>query len=281
MLAIATNDPRALARLGMALPMQVEPGTRPFLPEFIDKIIMTGSAQSNRIGYNRIKFDKTTAKFSLDKRMLKLDGRALLYNGQLDISYQSDMTKPLPSHTVGFKMRDVVINEDVAEVIKQVVPFLSLPLGSIAGKFDADAQLTAEGRDKETFLRSTDGSGNITMPEDARVALPAFLQLPKEMSELKFGRMEGTFAIKDGQMDNQTVFTAPDLVMKMTGTAQLPQPQKIEYHVYLTGERVPRDLKKVLSKNGESPIGIGGTLGQPKPKVFFRSVLGTLQELLK
>ena len=281
MLVLAGNDPRLLGALGLALPMQLEPGTRPFLPEFTDKIIMTGTAQSNAIGYNRIKLDKTTAKLSLDKRVFKIEGRALLYQGHLDLRDESDLAKPLPTHAMNFAMRDVVINSEVSDLIKQVVPFLSLPLGDIEGKFQADAQLKAQGRDKETFLRTTNGSGTAAMPEDVRVTLPAFLQLPREFSEMKFGKMDSSFAIKDGTMDSKTVFGAPDLTMKMTGTTQLPLPQKIEYSIALTGDRVGRDLKRILSKDGGLPVGISGTLTQPRPKVLFRNLLGPLQDLLK
>jgi len=243
---------------------------------------MTGTAQSGGIDFNQIHVDKADAKFALERRVFTIDGRALLYQGNLDFKDESHLGKAPPDHKIVLAMRDMLLTGEISALIKKAVPFLSLPLGDVEGKFDADVDLAAQGSDKQAFLKTTNGSGKLTMPENARARLPAFLRLPPEYSSLAFGKMESNFTIRNGLMNSETLFTAPDLTLKLAGTTQLPDPQNIEYHVFLTGPRVGKDLKKFLSKDGESPVGFGGTLTQPKAKVYFKNILGPLlQDLLR
>lgn len=281
-LVFAGNDPAVLGALAAAMPAQApQADQRPLLPELADRILMTGTAQSDGIDFNQIHIDKADAKLRLERRVLTLDGRAVLYKGQMDVKDASDLGKVPADHKVSLAMRGVFLTGEVSALIKKAVPFLSLPLGDIEGKFDADAELTGQGTDKQAFLKTANGSGSLKMPENAHVRLPPFLRLPQEYTNLEFGKMENTFRIRNGLMNSDTVFTAPDLTLKLAGTTQLPEPQNIEYHVFLTGPRVGKDLKKFLSKDGESPVGLGGTLTQPKPKVYIKNILGPLQELLR
>jgi len=285
--AFAGNDPVVLgvlagAGIQGAVPAQgPQADEQPLLPEFANRILLTGTAKSDGIDFNEIHIDKADAKVRLERRVLSLDGHALLYKGRADVKDESNLGKAPADHKLSLAMRDVFLTGGISALIKKAVPFLSLPLGEIEGKFDADAELTGQGTDKQAFLKTTNGSGKLTMPENARVRLPDYLRLPPAYSNLAFGKMDSTFRIRNGLMNSDTVFTAPDLTLKLAGTTQLPDPQNIEYHIFITGARVGKDLKKLLSKDGESPVGISGTLTQPKPKVYFRNLLGPRQEWLR
>ena len=281
-LAFAGNDPAVLAMLAQAAAAQSPNG--PMLPESMDRFIVTTDVKSTgKIIYNQIEVDKLTAKVNLAKRVLAVDATADLYEGKFDMTSESALGADPPTHKFTCKARGITLREELGRLFGRFVPLLALPLGQIEGRLDGEGQFTAEGADSEKMLRSLNGIGEAAMPEDVRVRLPVLGEIAglQQFANIRFGRMGSAVRVRNGIAANETVFTAPDLTLRLAGTTQLYEPRKIEYRLTMAGDRVAKTLGFLLKDKKELPIGLSGTLDEPKAKLLVSNLLIPLLDRLK
>jgi len=247
---------------------------------------------ADQIVYDELTVDRAAVKATLADSVLKANGHAELYRGAVAFAEETDLRGDKPAHSFQFSARKVTMTRELWRFINDVVPFFPLPLGRVEGVFDSDMRLQASGADEESLTRSLNGSGTVTMPEDVTVVVPFFRGLPglDDYSNLQFGKMSSALLVDEGVTRSDTTFTAPDLTMRLTGTTDLvvqrvegiPAPGRpINYRVSLKGERVGRDLKRLLNKKGELPVTLTGTVSNPRAKVRFEGILGPLEELFR
>jgi len=282
----ATSQAAALGQLFAAAPgeapAQDQPGGEA-KPRFIDTLTADGTATGEAVGYNEITFEQVNARMAFEGGVFTLDGTATLYDGSATFADRSEVVQGTYQHDMKFGLTNVTVTDQLTALLKRILPVISMPVGEIEGRFDGKAELTSAGMTREAMLGSMNGSGTIAMPQEFRMTMPVLAQVPglEQYTDLKFGRMAGTFNITNGVVKNNATFTAPDLVMKMDGTTWLMS-RKVDYRISLQGERVGRDLKRFLSKDGTLPIAISGTLDKPQAKIQLEGLLRKgLEELLK
>ena len=252
----------------------------------------TLAVAAERIIYDKLAIGKASIVASLAESVLKADGRAEMYGGTLAFTNETNLRPAEPTHSLRLNARKVTLTRALWEFINDVVPFFPLPLGRVEGVFDSDMQFDARGLDQRTLISGLNGSGTITMPDDVRVTVAVFRGMPGlgDYSDLEFGRMNSALQVADGVTTSDTTFTAPDLIMKLTGTTDLKVQnvpgidtpgRPIDYRISLKGDRVGRDLRRLLNKEGVLPVAITGTLDNPRAKLQLEGILGPLEELFR
>jgi|GEM_PF-3508923 len=284
-----------LAANGLQAPLApgpIVPGQAEGKPAFSDAVVISSTVTGDNIFYNNIRVDKSHTTLQLKQGRFTTDTAAQMGEGSVNFSEATNLRREEPSHEVWLTVKRVVLTKELDILLKNALPILALPLGEVTGVVDADAKLSAEGTEAEKLFSTLNGNGKLIMPQNMRVTIPVFKLVPVlgAFSSLPFGKMNSVFSIKDGLSTSDTVFTSVDLTMKLAGTTNLvtrkvpgvAKPgREINYTVAFTGERVGRDLKRFLDKEGRLPVRITGTLEDPKAKLVLVGFLGPLLKLFE
>lgn len=204
-----------------------------------------------------------------------------LYQGQ----YKGNVNLDARGDALKLSLDEKVINI-------QAEPLLNDMTGEakISGVANANAKLTATGKNPDQIKQTLTGNGGFSFENGALKGINIGESIRKAKAALKgeklaasdaavqtdFSALSGTFTAKNGLIDNQDLaLKSPLLRINGAGQASLPK-ETIDYSlkVAIVGSAEGQGGKELQDLKGLSiPVKITGTFAEPKPTVDLGSLL--------
>ncbi|MCK4609114.1 MAG: AsmA family protein [Gammaproteobacteria bacterium] len=221
---------------------------------------INGAAKIKQLTAAQLGVSNVSVKVDAKRGLINLNPvRARFYGGTLNSKIKVDLRRSTPK----FSLNATLTNTNLKALLSDVAN-----TNKISGIANISANLTTAGTDSNVMLRNLNGSGKVDIKNGALqgVNIPYLLQsasnllhkqaLPQKKSALNatsFGRLTGSFTIRNGLLSNNDLFmNAPDFQVKGQGKANL------------VNQRINYQLQAAKVENGQPtpllvPINVTGT----------------------
>ncbi|RJX35152.1 MAG: AsmA family protein [Desulfarculus sp.] len=219
---------------------------------------------------------RTTLEVKNQKIVLK-DFACGLLKGRVELAGSLDAAPNPAASRLRLKGRGLQVTPQVFRVLQRDFPLFALPLSSLEGSFDLSSDLAARGLRREYLLNSLQGKGGLRAPRGVTIGLEFLDQMPggnllwglvRERIPRQFSKFEGQYTLGGGRVKYDLALQSQDrqLNAQIVGSTGLLD-ETVQAQLKISGPILGRDLRRLLGPDGTVPIGLGGTLRHPQPRL--------------
>ncbi len=236
-----------------------------------------------------------TTKLTLEAGKASLALECLVSKGLTTVEGTGDFSRPKPAMSVSAEGNDIQVSQN-ARLLGYMIPLFIAPSGQVTGQGNFSAQASWQGTDWEQEVsRTISGKGVVRVTDGLIRGQGVLLQLLQHFSKAEsfaFKEIMTSFRLADGKVYNDKILVdGEDLDFQLQGWTSLSYVAEkdgnpMDYTVsgdFIKG--LGGDAQKILSALGGGeqaiPIGIAGTVQNPRVSVKLPKTRDLFQQLLK
>lgn len=224
------------------------------------------------------RFSNLQAKLELNDGKLKLERLSCgVLDGQVDLAGSLDSAQAQPASRMQITGQGLRVTPKVFRDLQRVFPLFALPVGSLSGVFSLRSEMQGRGLQRETLLASLQGKGELRARDGVTIGLDFLENMPgggllwgQVLGRLprRFAKLRGEYTLGGGRVNYDVVMLTGDQEVnaQIKGSTGLLD-ESVQAQLKISGQALGRDLRRVLAPDGTFPIGLGGTLQKPVPRV--------------
>ncbi|MCB2191607.1 MAG: AsmA family protein [Deltaproteobacteria bacterium] len=248
----------------------------------LDRLTMQGYEMKNLRAALQVKDQKAEIK----------DFQSGFLGGSIQTKAGVDFKPAAPAGEMTAQAKDIEITPSVFRKLKNDFPLFALPLSSLEGVFDLDSQMAWQGLEPEAVLASLKGKGSLKAQDGVTIGMD-FLDdvesvakmFAKDLDSLprRFDQFQGDYTMGQGKINYEIALKAAndEMEAQIIGTTGLLD-DSLDAKIKFKADTVGRTLREFLDKDGTFPIGLGGTIHKPVPKLDVTgNLIPAAENLLK
>lgn len=194
-----------------------------------------------------------------------------------------DFKPAAPEGKFSAQAKDIQITPSVFRKLKNDFPLFALPLSSLEGVFSLDSQMAWQGLESEAILTSLTGKGSLKAKDGVTIGMD-FLDDVESVAKIfgndlanlprRFEKLEGDYTIGRGKVNYDIALMAgkDEMDAQIIGNTGLLD-DSLDAKIKFKADTVGHTLREFLDKDGTFPIGLGGTVQKPVPKLDLKGNL--------
>lgn len=218
--------------------------------------------------------------------------RAGFLEGQIQAKGEVDFKPAEPVGSLTAQAKDIKITPQVFSKLQNDFPLFALPLSSLEGVFSFDSEMAWQGLEPEVLLASLTGKGSLKAQDGVTIGMD-FLDSIDSVAKMfddsldnlprRFDKFQGDYTMGQGKVNYDIALKARDDEMdaQIIGTTGLLD-DSLDAKIKFKAETVGRTLRAFLDADGTFPIGLGGTIHHPVPKLDLKgNLIPAAENLIK
>ena len=203
--------------------------------------------------------------------------------GSIQTKAAVDFKPATPDGKLTAQAKDIEITPSVFRKLKNDFPMFALPLSSLEGVFSLDSQMAWQGLEREALLSSLTGKGSLKAKDGVTIGMD-FLDDVESVAKMfgsdlaklprRFEKFEGNYTIGRGKINYDIALMAgnDEMDAQIIGATGLLD-DSLDAKIKFKADTVGHTLRDFLDKDGTFPIGLGGTVQKPVPKLDLKGNL--------
>ncbi|MBU1154238.1 MAG: AsmA-like C-terminal region-containing protein, partial [Proteobacteria bacterium] len=212
--------------------------------------------------------------------------------GSVQTKAAVDFKPAAPEGKLTAQAKDIQITPSMFRKLKNDFPLFALPLSSLEGVFSLDSQMAWQGLEPEAILTSLTGKGSLKAKDGVTIGMD-FLDDVESVAKIfgndlaklprRFEKFEGDYTIGQGKVNYDIALMAgkDEMDAQIIGNTDLLD-DSLDAKIKFKADTVGHTLRQFLDKDGTFPIGLGGTIHKPVPKLDLKgNLIPAAESLIK
>lgn len=227
-----------------------------------------------------------------DQKAEIVDFKAGFLGGDVQTKAAVDFKPAAPEGKFSTQAKNIQITPSVFRKLQDDFPLFALPLSSLEGVFSLDSQMAWQGLEPEAILTSLKGKGSLKAKDGVTIGMD-FLDDVESVAKMfgndlanlprRFEKLEGDYTIGRGKVNYDIALMAgkDEMAAQIFGNTDLLD-DSLDAKIKFKADTVGHTLRQFLDKDGTFPIGLGGTVQKPVPKLDLKgNLIPAAESLIK